>query len=346
MAETSAVDTALLADLDIELADGRPAIAVAHHVRDMAAACAWLTDHRPSILAALHVFGSLLIRGLPVAATGDFAAARDRLLDRHLAYQERSTPRTEYGDGIYSSTDMPARHPIRLHNESSYVLRFPGLLLFGCIVAPAEDGATTLGDSREVLARLDTELAARFRSRGWALLRNYHPSLSLPWHEAFGTTDRAEVESYFRHALIGWQWLGDGSLRTSQRRAATLRHPVTGEETWFNHVAFWNRYTMDPVMRKALISSYGEGGLPYETVYGDGQEIPEKEIAHLNSAYGHVKRREAYRAGDLLLVDNLLSCHGREAYRGDRKVLVAMGQLRSVSDCAPSTSPGPGALPV
>jgi hypothetical protein len=344
MTELSAVDAALLADLDIELSDGRPAVAVAHHVPDMAAARAWLTDHRGAIRAAIQVFGSLLIRGLPVATTDDFATARDRLLDRHLAYQERSTPRTEYGDGVYSSTDMPARHSIRLHNESSYVLRFPGMLLFGCIVAPAENGATTVGDSREVLARLDPQLADRFRSRGWTLLRNYHPSLSLPWPEVFGTFDRAELESYFREALIGWQWREDGGLRTSQRRAAILRHPVTGEEIWFNHVAFWNRYTMDPAMREALISSYGEYGLPYETAYGDGQQIPEAEIAHLNGVYDQIRRREPYRAGDLLLLDNLLSCHGREAYQGDRKVLVAMGQLRSVSDCDPSISPAPGVL--
>ncbi|MFL6125114.1 TauD/TfdA family dioxygenase [Actinophytocola sp.] len=336
---------AALADLDIELSTGRPAIAVAHGVSGRQAMREWLAGHRDAIRAGLHRFGSLLVRGLPMSDVDDFATARDELLDGHLQYRERSTPRSELSEGVYTSTDMPARHPIRLHNESSYVVRFPGILLFGCAVAPTEAGATTVGDSREVLARLDPELVGRFRTRGWTLRRNYHPSLSLSWSNAFGTDDRAELAEILHNGRIAWEWQPDGSLRTSQRRAAVLRHPDTGEETWFNHVAFWNRHTMNPDIREALLESYGEHGLPYDTCYGDGEPVTQAEAEHLNAVYDEVERRETYRAGDLLLVDNMLSCHGREPYRGDRKILVAMGEPRDVLDCAPDVLPAPGPMP-
>lgn len=342
--DISAGDTAL-ADLDIELADGRPAVAVVTNVSGRTAACDWLAGHHDAIRAALHRFGSLLIRGLGVSDVDYFGAVRDELLGKHLQYRERSTPRSDLGEGVYTSTDMPARHAIRLHNESSYVLQFPGVLLFGCVVAPAEDGATTIGDSREVLARLDPQLADRFRVRGWNLWRNYHPSLSVSWQSAFGTAERGELEGLLTEGRIAWRWRDDGSLLTSQRRAAVLRHPATGEETWFNHVAFWNRYTMDPDMREMLLDSYGDHGLPYDTGYGDGEPLTQAEADHLNDVYGQVQRRETYRAGDLLLVDNMLSCHGREPYRGDRKVLVAMGDARHVDDCSPGVPPSPGPMP-
>jgi alpha-ketoglutarate-dependent taurine dioxygenase len=342
--ETSA-GAAALGDLDIELTDGRPAVVVVRNVSGRSATREWLTAHREAIRAGLHRFGSLVIRGLPVSDVVDFAAVRDELIDDHLRYRERSTPRSDLGDGVYTSTDMPARHPIRLHNESSYVVQFPGILLFGCVVAPAEDGATTVGDSREVLARLDPGLVGRFRERGWALWRNYHPSLSLSWSTAFGTSDRAELESLLEEGRIAWRWRSDDVLQTGQRRAAVLRHPVTGEETWFNHVAFWNRHTMSPEMRDMLLESYGDEGLPYDTGYGDGQQLTKEEADHLNEVYDQVERSEPYRVGDLLLVDNLLSCHGRQPYFGNRKILVAMGEPRDVSDCSPGVAPAAGPLP-
>lgn len=41
-----------------------------------------------------------------------------------------------------------------MHNENSYTLTFPGLLMFACLVAPAEGGATPVADCRRVLAEL------------------------------------------------------------------------------------------------------------------------------------------------------------------------------------------------
>ena len=336
---------ATLADLDIELADGRPAVIVTNRVTDLAAGREWLAEYRTAIRQALHRFGSVLIRGLPVDSTAAFAAARDQLLDQRVPYREKSTPRSDFGEGVYSSTDMPAMHPIRLHNENSYVLDFPGVLLFGCVVAPDEGGATTVGDSREVLARVDPAVRDRFARDGWALLRNYHPSMSLPWSTAFGTDDRNALEDYFRSMRIAWHWYPGDRLLTSQRRSVVVRHPETGEPTWFNHVAFWNRFTLNPEMREVLLASYGEDGLPYDTVYGDGEPVSAEVIEHLNDVYDQVARRETYRVGDLLLVDNLLACHGREPYRGDRRILVAMGEPRALADCAPQTPPAPGPLP-
>jgi hypothetical protein len=333
------------ANLDIDLVDGRPPVVHAHAVHDTKAATAWIEENRTAVRAALLRFGHLMIRGLHVVDAHAFAAVRDVLFHQHLEYRERSTPRSELADGVYSSTDMPAMHPIRLHNESSYVLNFPGVLLFGCVDAPDEGGATTVGDSREVLAKLDPGLVGRMREQGWTLLRNYQTGLSLSWNEAYGIEDRDELEAYLQKNLIAWQWQPDGSLRTSQRRSAVVTHPQTGEPSWFNHVAFWNRHTMNPAFREVLISSYGADGLPYDTVYGDGEPFAAAEIEHLNEIYRQVERRESYRVSDLLLVDNVISAHGREPYRGSRRILVAMSEARSVYDCSPSVAPAPGPLP-
>jgi alpha-ketoglutarate-dependent taurine dioxygenase len=332
------------AELDVLVEDGRTPITHISDVDTTAAAREWLAAHRLPLRAALDKHGALLVRGLPVTGTAEFAAVRDILIDQRVAYREKATPRTNFGNDVLSSTNLPAEQTIDQHNENSYTLEFPGLLLFGCLVAPPEGGATPVADSREVLARLDAGLAGRFRDGGWTLRRTFHPHVSLPWQTAFGTDDRAQVEQYCGQNLIALRWQGDDGLVTSQRRPATIRHPRSGEESWFNHVAFWNEYSLPADVREVLLSSYGSLGMPFQTRYGDGSEIERDTIEAINDAYRAVRRRETWQPGDLLLVDNILASHAREAYRGDRRIVVAMGVPTALADCSPSVLPEPGIL--
>lgn len=318
---------------------GKPPIATATGIVDMGQAQAWLTEQLPAIHAELHRSGCLLVRGLPVTSTGDFAAVRDVLLPRRANYKEKATPRSDFGEGVFSSTDLPAAQPIRLHNENSYTLDFPGALLFGCLVAPEEGGATTVGDMRAALRMLPTDLRDRFERAGWLLVRNFSEMAGLPWHKSFATEDQKVVEEYCRENTIGYEWLDEDTLRTRQLRSAIITHPVTGERSWFNHVAFWHQWSLDPDVRDILVETYGEDGLPFATYLGDGTPLTRDEVDTLNAVYDQVTMRESWQAGDIMLVDNIACAHGREAFVGDRKIVVGMGDPIGLADCAPTVTP-------
>jgi alpha-ketoglutarate-dependent taurine dioxygenase len=333
------------AELGCTVTDGRPAIVQAPPHDEPAGAYRWLDQVRPELRDALDAHGAVYLRGLAIRSHEDFALVRDALVSERATYQEKATPRSAFGDGVFSSTDLPPSQPIRLHNENSYTLTFPGTLLFCCLVAPEHGGATPVADCRSVLANLPDDLAERFRTLGWTLTRNFSEHISLDWRTAFGVTSPAEAQRYCDEHLISCDWRDGDHLRTTQRRSATIHHPVTGEEVWFNHAAFWSEWSLEPDVREALITEFGPDGLPFGTAFGDGTPIGPAEVAALHDAYDRATVRESWSPGDLLIVDNVLAAHGREAFRGDRRIAVAMGDPRAVEDCKPTVAPGPGLAP-
>jgi hypothetical protein len=115
-----------------------------------------------------------------------------------------------------------------------------------------------------------------------------------------------------------------------------VRHPASGRRCWFNQIAFLNQWTLDPEIREYLVDEYGIDGLPFNTHYGNGGEIGEGVVELLNSVYEASTAREAWQAGDLLLVDNIRSAHSREPFEGPREIVVAMTDAMDLADCSPT----------
>ena len=81
---------------------------------------------------------------------------------------------------------------------------------------------------------------------------------------------------------------------------------------------------------------YGQDGLPFNTRYGNGDPIGEDVVQLLNETYDAHTAREAWQAGDLLLVDNIRTAHSREAFEGPREVLVGLADPVRLADCSPT----------
>ena len=314
--------------LDLELRPGAPALLRVEPTTDVPG---WATEHREALRAAVAEHGSFLVRGLGLHDAGQVIEVVSRLADDLVVETEAFAPRQRYADGVYSSATWPANQPMCMHHELSYRLRVPGLLMFACLTAPATGGATGVADASVVLGALPDELVERFERQGWLLTRSYNDEIGASLEEAFGTADHAAIDAYCLANGIEAGWQPDGGLRTRQRRSAVVRHPVTGRRSWFNQVAFLNEWTLDPEVREFLVDVYGPEALPFNTSFGDGEAIGPEVVALLNEVYDAHTVREPWQAGDLMLVDNVASAHSREAYEGDREVLVAMAEPLDLS---------------
>lgn len=270
--------------------------------------------------------GGVLFRGFRVEQAAQFEGAIDVLCGGALDYTERSSPRSPVAGKVYTSTDHPASQPIYLHNEQSYNLRFPRNIAFYCHQPAAEGGATPVADCRNVHRRLDPAIRDRFEERGYRYVRHFHAHYGLSWQDAFQTDDRATVERYCADNQIDCEWRADGVLRTAQRRRTIARHPVSGEETWFNHLTFFHVSTLEPAVRDFLLAAFGEDALPNNTYYGDGAPIEEEVLDRLRRLYAEETVSFPWRRGDVLLLDNMLTAHGRTPFSGARKILTAMAR--------------------
>src|SRR5436309_1391728 len=318
--------------LDLDLEPGKPPMLRAEAIRDPAR---WAEEHRDALRAAVTEHGSLLVRGLGLRDAAETEAVFHRLAGL-MAEKEAFTPRRRYSPGVYSSSKWPPNQLMCMHHELSYTLEFPGLMLFACLIAPTEGGATVVADSPTVFRALPPGLIERFERVGWLLIRNYNTDIGASVAEAFGTDDRRVIESYCRANAIRFEWQPDGALRTWQRRSAVVHHPLTGQRCWFNQIAFLNVWTIDPEVREYLVDIYGEDGLPFDTRLGNGDPIGAEVVQSINEVYEANTAREPWQAGDLMLVDNIRTAHGRERFEGPREVLVAMADAVHLADCSPT----------
>jgi hypothetical protein len=123
-----------------------------------------------------------------------------------------------------------------------------------------------------------------------------------------------------------------------------MTHPATGDEVWFNHLAFWNEWALDEELREVLVDEFGPEGLPFNTAFGDGEPLTREELRTITAAYDEATVRETWQPGDLLLVDNILTAHGRDPFQGDRKIVVGMGDPVDLAVCRPTVEAGPSSF--
>ncbi|WP_232661990.1 TauD/TfdA family dioxygenase [Pseudonocardia sp. TRM90224] len=307
----------------VQTAPGRPPLVLAPNGPDPEG---WVGYNRGALRGALAQYGALLVRGLGLHDPAQVGSVFRLLGGELMAEREAFAQRESFPGGVYSSTKWPSNQPMCMHHELSYTAEAPGLMMFACLTAPTSGGATCVADSAAVLNALPRGLVERFEHEGWVLARNYNDEIGASVVETFGTDDPATVEAYCRANAIEFQWQPDGGLRTWQRRSAVRRHPATGQLCWFNQIAFLNEWTMDQDVRAFLVEMYGPQGLPFTTLFGNGEPVGPQVVELINQAYDAHTMREAWRPGDLLLVDNLRSAHSREAFEGERQILVGMAE--------------------
>jgi alpha-ketoglutarate-dependent taurine dioxygenase len=111
-----------------------------------------------------------------------------------------------------------------------------------------------------------------------------------------------------------------------------LRHPVTGELSFFNQVQLHHVHCLDPEVRESLLSIFKREDLPRHVYYGDGSEIEDSVMDYVGEVYEKNAVRFTWREGDMVTLDNMLTAHARDPFVGPRKIVVALGDIIEGTD--------------
>lgn len=287
----------------------------------------WTQNNLEFIEKQLIKHGAILFRNFDVDDILVFEKFMRAISPELLEYRERSTPRTELGRNIYTSTEYPSHEHIALHNEFSYAYTWPMKICFHCAKSALCGGETPIADSRQVFQKINSKIRERFIQKQVMYVRNYGNGIDISWQEAFQTEDKSVVEEYCRKAPMEFEWKDGNRLKTRQIRYSVARHPKTQEMVWFNQAHLFHISNLELEVREALLELFQEEELPRNAYYGDGSPIETSVLDEIREAYYQASVSFAWQKGDVLLLDNMLVAHGRKPFVGTRKILVAMGEV-------------------
>lgn len=289
----------------------------------------WAKSSRSWIEQKLSEHGAILFRDFRVAEIEQFEDLVAATSEGSIEYNERAAVRQSVGNKVYTSTEYPADQPIPLHHEMSYSHNYPAKIWFYCSIPAATLGATPIADDRKVYELIPARIKQLFEEKKVMYVRNYGEGLDLSWQEVFQTDSRAAVEEYCRASQMLCEWRDGDKLRTKAIRNATIDHPRTGDRIWFNHAHLFHHSNIQAEVRDLLLEQYREDELPRNAMFGDGSLIETSILDEIRHIYNETSVRFDWQKGDVLMVDNFLSSHGREPFTGKRETLVAMAEIHA-----------------
>lgn len=284
----------------------------------------WLHARREELLAASARHGAVLFRGFPLATPQDFDAFVAAFDLPNFPYDESlsNAVRVNKTPRVFTANEAPPSVTIFLHHEMAQTPVYPSRLFFFCELPAAEGGATPLCRSDILWDRLAADcpaFAADCEAKGLKY-SNVMPAendaasgMGRSWQSTLRAATREQAESRLAGLGYSWQWQEGGNLRATTPVLPAVRKLPDGRTTFFNQLiaAFsgWKDTRNDPA--KAI-------------TFGDGTPLDRTAVERARALGDELSFDVPWQRGDVALVDNFVTMHGRRTFSGQRKVLASL----------------------
>jgi len=268
-----------------------------------------------------------LFRGFQICGIEQFESICEIATPGLVSYTGGGSPRTHIAGKVYTSTEYPPSLHIPLHCEATYFQEPPNYIWLHCVAPPLDGGETPIGDMHKVLKRLDPTIVEQFKEKNVRYLYNLHNGngFGRGWRETFGTDEPKHVEKWLEKHASNWYWHEDGALHAEFLAPGLRQHPKSGLTVWGNQAVNWHIGHLPARLTNGIKRLYkSELHYPKHALYGDSSTIPDEAIAHIQSVLENSEVTFTWQQGDLLLCDNHRIAHGRRAFKGERRILVAL----------------------
>jgi alpha-ketoglutarate-dependent taurine dioxygenase len=290
----------------------------------------WVRAHEAKLDDLTITHGGIVLRGFPLVTPEDFNQFLALFPQFEAGYTGGGAARGRVVDRVMEATRAAKNVFLCLHQEMAYLRSWPDRLVFFCRKPAESGGETIIGDMREFTRRMPVQIRDQLEQRGLRGVRNFVPPGQgrgevadardgIAWDESFGTTDRKEVEALCAERGLEPVWRDDGGLVVITQLKAFTTHPITQDHVYHCFVHTNHR---DPVSGKLTYKM--DGPLATGYTYGDGSLMPLKDEQALLDLMDDVTVCWPWQAGDIMIVDNVLTAHGRNRYTGTRETLVGL----------------------
>ena len=291
---------------------------------ELSAACDWVGRQRDELVRLSSEHGAILFRGFPLQSDRDFDQFVDAFGLTNFPYEESlsNAVRINRTERVFTANEAPSDVRILLHHEMAQTPVYPSRLFFFCEQPAESGGETPLCRSDVLLDRLrdrSPEFARMCEERGLTY-SNVMPAtadaasgMGRSWKCTFRADNRPVAEERMRSLGYSWDWLDDGSLRATTPVLPAVKTLPSGRQAFFNQLIAaaggWKDARNDP--SKAI-------------TFGDGTPLDADDVAVAVEVADDLTFDLAWQQGDVALVDNLVTMHGRRPFTGTRKVLASL----------------------
>lgn len=290
----------------------------------LADALDWIRSEAEQLKQCASRNGAILFRDFPIRTAEDFDAFVAAFGDRNFPYDESlsNAVRVNRTERVFTANEAPADVAILLHHEMAQTPIYPSRLFFFCENPADSGGATPICRSDVLLEQLQREAPEFVRDCQQKQLKytNVMPpqtdqqsGMGRSWQSTLSIETREQAEQRLAELGYTWEWLDDGSLSATTPELPAVRDLPSGRQSFFNQLiaAFqgWKDHRNDP--SKAI-------------THGDGTPLDKDAVMLAAELAESITVDIPWQHGDVALVDNFVTMHGRRTFEGRRSILASL----------------------
>lgn len=307
------------------------------------------TLNREWILQQLIEYGAILFRDFDVDSKEQFENLLVSLgLNLSSTYPFGTSSRTKISGNVFNASYIDRRFIIQPHTEMAYLQTRPRWISFYCDTEPTKYGETSCFDTHKVYQFLPEYLRQRFSKTDIKYMRPMNSKKDFiggrTIQEVFGTLDVDTIEKSCKEWNVKFKWLDNNFIEAETETPIVVVHPVTGKpclnanfllpeghlyqlKTFRNRYSFLTKWLLTLVFKqykKKKMLNFITPVLP------DGNQLTDEDVRLIYSIFYENSTIFSWQKGDILLLDNIRSAHGRLNFSGERKIMTCFGDIYDV----------------
>ncbi|PRC94351.1 TauD/TfdA family dioxygenase [Solimicrobium silvestre] len=292
----------------------------------------YINSDRQKFRLELEQSGTLLFRNFQINTVEQFDRFTQTVLSSRVRYRGGDARRTLTTDYVYTSNDTSGEKYISVHNEMGYSRAHPEILIFYCKKADMIGGETLLTDGRKIAERLSPAAALAFALTEVTYIQNLPaqsngaPEWPKTWAQTFESNNPDEVSRLLDKRGARFWWTPEMSLHIEETLPSVVAGAYTGVNALFCQADRWHASQHDDGTRQEILAINGSDRY-HHCIFANGKEMNPDHLRELGKIKKELAIGHQWQSGDVLLIDNSMTLHGRTPYRGLRELFVAMGKF-------------------